>query len=194
MPAVHETKKDSPLEALVERLNELTRQLPRSTRLRPMTEPASPPVGGLEGQPQPMSPPERELLGELVATVKRIEAAQTQGAAELPREIARTIGRETPAQGAALSDDSLQKLRVALGAETRGNAERRILAELAEIKAKLADRAAKPTTNWRRSGVLLALGLAIILFVAGLMAGVLMAPYLTSRLPMLSDVIFGARS
>jgi len=192
MPALHETKNDPPLEALVERLNELTRQLPHSNRLRSMSEPGSPPAEGLGAQSQPMGSTERELLTEAMAILRRVEDAQTQGSAELRREIAQAISRMAPAlAGATLSEDSIQKLRVALGAATLGNGERRILAELAGIKASLTDRAPMPIKNRSRSRmVLTALGLGIILFVAGLTAGILMAPYLTSRLPMFLDAIF----
>jgi hypothetical protein len=192
MPTLHE-KKDPPLEALVQRLNELTRELPRSNGLRPIAEAASPTVAGLGGQSQPMGPTERESLTDLMAALKRVEVAQTRGLTEFRREIVQAIGRIAPAleRGATLSEDSIQKLRVALEPEARGNAERRILAELAEIKVSRGDCAAMPIKSRSRSWlVLAAFGLGIILFAAGLSTGVLMAPYLTSRLPAFLDGIF----
>jgi len=151
-------------------------------------------VADLAGLSQPADTAGRQVLAELMADLKRVEAAQMRGVAELRRAFTEAIGRLAPGQGAALSDDNIQKLRVALGAETRGNAERRILAELATIRASLADHAAKSIKMRSRSMVFLALGLGLLVFVGGLTAGVLMAPYLTSRLPTVLGAIFWAQS
>lgn len=176
MSGLRETNNEPPLEALVERLNELTRQLPHSHPLRSMAELTWP---TLAAQSQPPGSTERVILAELQAAVKRVEIAQAQSSPEVRPEIVQAIGRMASVlqQGAMLSEDAIQKLRVALGGA--GNAERRILDDLAEVKASLADLATKSTKNPRRGRVVLvALGLGIILFVAGLTVGVLMAPYL----------------
>lgn len=162
MAALHNTKND-PLDGLVERLNELTKQLPSPNSPRSISPP--------EVRSQAIGPAELEILEEFMLTLKRIEAAQTQSAAEL-RDVVQAIGRIAPVlqQGTTLSDDGIGKLRVALGAETRGNAERRILAELAEIKAGLR-RARK---GRRMAFIVFALGLVL----AGIAVGALTAPFL----------------
>jgi hypothetical protein len=184
MSGVRVTKNEPPLEALLERLNELTRQLPRSDRLRSIAEPT------LATQSQPTDSTERAALADLMAAVKRAEVAQAQRPAELRPEIIQAIERMASAvqQGVMLSDDAIQKLRVALGGTTLGNAERRIQAELTEIKASLAYHA----TNQSRARVLVAAGLGVILFAAGVAAGVLIVPYLALIVPYL-NTMFQAR-
>ena len=171
MSGIHVMKNEPRLEALVERLNELTQQFTRSDRLRSIAEPT------LAAQSQSPSI-ERAALAELMAAVKRVEVTQAQRPPGIRPEIIQGIERMASAlqQGVMLSDDAIQKLRFTLGASTLGNAERRIQAELAEIKASLADHTVKPS----RAKVLVAVGFGIILFLAGAAAGVLMVPYLNA--------------
>lgn len=180
MPTIGQTKKDSPLDELVDRLTELVKQLPGSDL--PTSTPLSPAPAGGDTDDKALTrvdqPAERELLGNLTETLKRVEAAQAHTIADLRREIAQIFGQFVLAfeRAGELSDSSIQKLQVALGVAARESTERRILSELVLLRADLQRRTEEPTeTRKGIGGPIVALGLGIILVVVGMAAGTLAA-------------------
>jgi len=180
MPTIGQMKSEPPLDELVDKLTELMRQLPGLDL--PTSTPLSPaPAGGDPGDkaliPVDRSA-ERELLENLMETLKRVEAVQAHTVADLRREIAQTSSQLVLAHERAgeLSDSSIQKLQVALGVATRESTERRMLSELALLRADLQRRSEEPTETQKGIGSrIVALALGIILVVVGVAVGTLAA-------------------
>jgi hypothetical protein len=179
MPTIGQTKKDPPLDELVDRLTELVKQLPGLDL--PTSTPLSPAPAEGDTDDKALTPVDqsakRELLENLMETLKRVEAVQAHTVADLRREIAQTFGQLALAhERAELSDISIQKLQVALGVAARESTERRILSELALLRADLQPRSEEPPETQKGiGGRIVALGLGIILVVVGVVAGTLAA-------------------
>ena len=197
MPSKGQTKRDSSLDELVNRLTELTKQLPASDR--PESTSLSPgPVAGPtddDAQIQDDPPAERKLLEELMQVLKRVEGAQSRHLTDLRQLITQALGRLALVleHAGELSDGSIQKLRAALGLAALESTERRILAELAEIKANLQRQAEEPIQKPKGGGhlhLIVAFGLAIILFVGGVVAGTVEAALIGSWLQRLLGSAF----
>lgn len=198
MPTTGQTKKkDPPLDELVDRLTELMKQLPSSDLPKSMSRLPAPTGDDTDDNAQrPIDrPAERELLENVMQTLQRVEAAQAHAVADLRREIAQTFGQlilvlERPGE---LSDSSIQKLQVALGVAAHESTERRILAEVAEIRASLQRQAEEPIQKQKGGGhlhLIVAFGLAIILLVGGVVAGTLEAALVGSWLQRLLGSAF----
>jgi len=181
MPTIGQTKKEPPLDELVDRLTELMKQFPNSDL--PTSVPLSPARTGGDTDDNAERPidrsTERELLENLMETLKRVEAAPGLAVADFRREIAQIFGQLVLVleRIGELSDSSIQKLQVALGVAARESAEQRILSELALLRADLQRRTEEPTETQRGiGGPIVALGVGIILLVVGVAAGTLAAP------------------
>jgi len=173
-------KSEPPLDELVDKLTELMRQLPGLDL--PTSTPLSPTTAGTDTGDKALTPvdrsAERELLENLMETLKRVEAVQAHTVADLRREIAQTSSQLVLAHERAgeLSDSSIQKLQVALGVATRESTERRMLSELALLRADLQRRSEEPTETQKGIGSrIVALALGIILVVVGVAVGTLAA-------------------
>jgi len=197
MPWKGQTREDSSLDELVDRLTELTKRLPRSDRPEATSLSPGPTVGDADDDAQIRDDPPaaREFHEELMQVLRRIEATQARHLADLRHQITQEISRLAPAleHSADLSASSVQKLRAALGLAALESTERRILAELAEIKAGLQRQAEKPIQRQKGGGLpslIVAFALAIILFGGGAVVGTVEAALIDSWLQRLLGFAF----
>ena len=196
MAKIGPTKQDPPLDELVDKLTTLLMQSskpdgPESASLLQAPLEAAP---SDSPQPQIDRAAERELLVNMMQTLNRVEAAQDHVVADLRREIAQTFGQLVLSleRAGELSDSSIQKLQVALGVAARESFERRILNDFFLLRDALQRQDEDPTEPQKGIGgrIVVALGLGVILFVAGVVAGTLAAPRIAPWLSGILGLVF----
>ena len=193
IPTMGKAKKDPPLDELVDRLTDLMKELASSDAPVSKRLPA-PLESHTEENAQALVSytAEHERIENLAETLKRVEAAQAHTITDVRREIAQTFGQLVLALERAgdLSESSIQKLQVALGVASRESAERRILNEVAQLRADLQRRTQEAIDRGREiRAPLVVLGL-VLFFVVGVVTGSLAAPLIASWLRWALGLVF----